>query len=273
MASRQLREALIGRTHWNTRQLSSRVQHLRAQTPMTTGMAQAVLAHRNGVHIAKYLHEDEVHRVRDILAKLAVMSAGNGNGVKAGTRSKSATKKQVSERTIVFPSKFRLRDPFLPDAKVREAQEMAAVYPILYVLENSMREVVQRVMRAKHGADWWNSALTSGLMKELKERSDSRRKKEELTSWHQRRGAHPIDYIDLRELGAIIFAKQDDFFPEVLGNNRQWLEQFMREVEPSRNVLCHMNPLSELNARDLEVKAERWRQMLEERRDKIPPVR
>jgi len=268
MASRSLREALVARTQWNTDQLSKRVQQLRAQTPMTTGTAQAILAHRNGVRIAKFLSEEEVSKVQDVLAKLAMMSASNGT--KVYVPPKAASKKQTRERTIVFPNNFRLRDPFLSDAKIKEATEMAVVYPILYVLENSIREVVQRVMRAKYGAEWWDRALTNGSLKTLKQIADVRMAKEDKMSWHQRRGAHPIDYIDLGQLGDIIFAKQDDFFPEILGDSRRMLESLLSEAVPSRNVLCHMNPLSELNAKDLEVKAERWRFLIEQRRDKIP---
>ena len=177
----------------------------------------------------------------------------------------------VRTRTLVFPGTFTLTDPLLPEGKLREAREMAAIYPLLYVIENSIREVVQRVMRAKYGADWWNTALTSGKAKQVKLTSAQRQDSEVRMSWHQRRGAHDIDYIDLSELRDIILAKQDDFFPDVLGDNRAWFEQFMRELIPSRNVVCHMNPLAQHNVDDVvRVKVTRWFTLLTERRAHIP---
>ena len=41
------------------------------------------------------------------------------------------------------------------------------LYPILYVLENSMREVVRRIMRAQFGDDWWDKHLVCGKLKTI----------------------------------------------------------------------------------------------------------
>ena len=89
--------------------------------------------------------------------------------------------------------------------------------------------------------------------------------------WHQRRGAHPLDYVNLDDLTTIIEAKQDDFFPDVLGE-REWFIQFMRELAPSRNVLCHMNPLDTLHVKDIRLRAERWRNLIEGHIANIPPA-
>lgn len=278
MATSSLRDALVKKTSWTKQQLSARVQQLRKQLPMTTADAQAVIAHQERIKIDRYLDADALSRVQSIMAKLDASAKGNGaagSGPSASRGKVPATKRGLGSgsprsRTLIFPGTFTLADPLLPEVKLREAREMAAVYPVLYVLENSMREVVQRVMRAKYGPDWWDTALTGGKVKMLKTNSDLRRERELQTSWHQRRGAHPVDYIDLVQLGEIILAKQDDFFPGILGDNRQWFEQFMRELVPSRNVLCHMNPLSDHNIADVRLKAARWYTLITERRGSIP---
>jgi hypothetical protein len=150
----------------------------------------------------------------------------------------------------------------LSPSKLGEAQEMAVLYPILYVLENSMREVVKRVMTVKFGSDWWETQLTSGKLKSAYQTADGRMKKESRQRWHQRRGDHPVDYVGLDELGDIITGKPDVFFTDMLATDVDWFKHFMRELEPSRNVLCHMNPLSETNARDLTTKLERWESLI-----------
>lgn len=266
MGMSELRAALIEKTGWSKQTLSRHVQAVKDELPMDTTTAQCVLAHRRRVRLDRHLDPETLAQVQNVLARLgagregrsggrAILSGGNGIG--------------NAPRAIVFPREFKTSDPLLSDAKLREAREMAVVYPILYIVENSLREVIQRVMTAKYGADWWNTSLDAGKVKHLKDTSDQRRAKEGQMRWHQRRGAHPIDYVNLDDLAIIIEAKQDDFFPGVLGE-RDWFKQFMRELAPSRNVLCHMNPLDEHNVKDIRLKAERWRKLIEGHMDNIP---
>jgi hypothetical protein len=70
-----------------------------------------------------------------------------GSGAVAGARISGG-------HLIIFADQFVYSDPILPEAKLAEAREMAAVYPMLYVIENSMRELIRRVLSAKYGQDW-----------------------------------------------------------------------------------------------------------------------
>lgn len=142
--------------------------------------------------------------------------------------------------------------------KLAEAKEMAELYPILYVLENSMREVVKRVMHTTYGHDWWDTQLQTGKLKTVHQTATGRMTTESRQRWHQRRGGHPVYYIGLDDLGSIITGKQDAFFNNMLATDIDWFKHFMKELEPSRNVLCHMNPLSKTNVKDLSIKLERW---------------
>jgi hypothetical protein len=278
MSARDLRAKLAERTSWSKQVISARVQQLQKVTPMSTLTAQAVLAYRSGIRIDRYLNADEVRQVRDVLPEVAAADHAPhlrpaARPVDHVARSRNPRRRGSSDesaRTVVCPPEFRATDPILPDVVIKEAREMAAIYPILYVLENSIRELVRRVMAAKYGDDWWNTALMAGKVKQLKHNSDVRRAKEDQMRWHQRRGAHPIDYVDLSDLGDIVIAKHEDFFPTVLGDTRHWFEQFMRELEPSRNVLCHMNPLDSTNVRDVQLKAERWRKLVAGQLGAIP---
>jgi hypothetical protein len=130
------------------------------------------------------------------------------------------------------------------------------------VLENSMREVVRRVMRARYGGGWWETQLVSGKLKSAYHTANSRMTTEKRQRWHQRPGDDPLDYIGLDELGDIITGKQEAFFTDMLATDIDWFRHFMKELEPSRNVLCHMNPLSPTNARDLTTKLERWEELV-----------
>jgi hypothetical protein len=270
-----LRKALTKRTGWSKQVLSKRVKKLRTITPMATATAHGVLAHQQGMKIDKYLDADELRLVQNVLPAISQaassLSASTNGGPDGRVRSKaSVVKGRLAGRTIVFPSNFSTDDPLLSDSKLREAREMAEVYPVLYVLENSIRELVKRVLSSTYGTNWWDSALTSAKARDVKSKADQRRTGEDHMRWHQRRGVHPIDYVDLKDLGTIILSKQTDFFPGVLGDSRDWFEQFMRELEPSRNVLCHMNPLTGHNIADVRLKAERWRSLVDGRQEFIP---
>ncbi|HEU4587205.1 MAG TPA: Swt1 family HEPN domain-containing protein [Gemmatimonadales bacterium] len=235
---------------------------------MDTKTAQAVLAHQRGIPLHRYLDREavaEVQRVLPLLNGAAASAAEPAHNAKAvARRGRGRAAGPAKARRIVFADGFDYEDPILPEAKLHEAREMAAVYPMLYVLENSMRELVKTVMQERHGVDWWDTALTSRRARSAKAKADSRRTGENNRRWHQRRGAHPIDYTDLSDLGELILAKREDFFPDVLGggDSAAWFEQFMRELEPSRNVVCHMNPLSAPNVSDVGVKLHRWQETL-----------
>jgi hypothetical protein len=55
---------------------------------------------------------------------------------------------------VRLPRELEVGDILLSPEKVGQAKRMASVYSLLYVLENSMREVIRRVMNAKYGGNW-----------------------------------------------------------------------------------------------------------------------
>ena len=145
---------------------------------------------------------------------------------------------------------------------------MSEAYPVLYVLENSIRTVIRGVMEANYGADWWDTALTSANALKMKGKVEDRLKKEAEQSWHQRRGKHKIDYVDLTDLLVIAQSKRDVFFPALLGQET-WFQSLVDETSPSRNVLCHMNPLAEHSVKALEVRLTQWHTHLKQREAEI----
>ncbi|MBS0580633.1 MAG: hypothetical protein JSR36_15355 [Proteobacteria bacterium] len=181
----------------------------------------------------------------------------------------AAAKRQAvhGPREIRFPGAYRATDPVLPLSKLNEAVEMAAVYPLLYVLENSMREVVRRMMHAAFGDNWWDTQLTSGRLRNVHKTAADRRVNEK--AWHQRRGSHPIDYVDLVDLGDIITGKRSTFFPALM-DDVEWFRTFMKELAPSRNVVCHMNPLQKHNVDAVKLSLHRWQAIVQAAGAAIP---
>jgi len=254
--NRALRAALLTRAGWSKQALSANVQRRKRHTPMSTEDATYLLAHEKGIKIDRYLSEDQIARVRT----LHQASAGTSTQVPTMRAAVSERKKTISE--IRFPGEFRTGNPLLSTGKLNEAREMAVIFPLLHVLENSIRELIRRVMLAHHGSEWWDTQLTSGKLKGVHQTAAARMRTEsEKHTWHQRRGAHQIDYVDLGDLGSIILGKQDLFFPQIIPD-RDWFMHFMRELEPSRNVVCHMNPLDDQNVTDVKSWFRKWERLV-----------
>ena len=229
---------------------------------MSTEEGTYLIAHLQGIRIDKYLDEGQVKAVREL--------AGNFNSIDASQSTpKKNTSKIDSTRIIKFPKEFTTSDPLLDNTKLKEATEMAAIYPILYVLENSIRELINRVMTANYGKDWWSERTKRGKTKRIADEVKKRMAKEEINRWHQRRGEHPINYTDFGDLKTLLSSNEEKFFPDILSSKERFIIA-MDDLALSRNVLCHMNPLDKTNIQDVKVKFEQWQKMIEANLSKIP---
>lgn len=253
--NRDLRSELLRKMNWTKQALSARVQKKKNQTPMSTEDATYLIAHENNIKVDRYLTDEQIARVRSLHQR-------GGHLIVERSDNPAQRRKRSIVQEIRFPGEFKATNPLLSNIKLREARDMAMVFPLLHVLENSMRELIKRVMFDKFGADWWNTELNSGKLKGVLQTATNRMRTEtEKHSWHQRRGAHPIDYVDLGDLGSIILGKQEHFFPHIIPD-REWFMQYMKELEPSRNVVCHMNPLDADNIDDVKSKFRRWEKLI-----------
>lgn len=102
----------------------------------------------------------------------------------------------------------------------------------------------------------------------VKTRVENRLKTEAEQSWHQRRGDHKIDYIDLSDLLVIAQSKPNLFFPGVLGKEN-WFQSLVDQTSPSRHVLCHMNGLKENSVTALGVRLVELENHLKNRESEI----
>lgn len=263
---RELRAALLDKLGSSPQALSQRVKRRKDQgLSMTTQEATCVIAYDEGIPIDRYLDRDALGAIRHLQAQ------ANSRSSPAPVANKRKSNSTTGPREIRFPGEFKATDPILPSKTLNEAVAMAKLYPLFYVLENSMRELIRRVMKAAHGEDWWDTQLTNAKLRKVRDTAAKRMKDETAKkSWHQRRGDHPIDYVQIEDLEQIIVSKFSSF-KEVI-DDREWFVQFMKELKPSRNVICHMNPLDSVNTNDIKVKVRRWENMIKAKLDKIPAV-
>ncbi len=180
----------------------------------------------------------------------------------------SRSSKARQSITVTINKKFKLTDPVLPQKRLDEAKLMTEVYPVLYVFENSIREVIQQVLKKNFGEDWWNEVDL--VNPELKKKIEKRMDDEELEPWHDKRGSqHPIFYTDFGELSEIItYPKAWKVFKDIIGR-QEFIKSRIKEICLSRNIIMHSNPLSKHDQRRLEVYFEDWIKLVEAKKDLI----
>lgn len=260
MTNRQLRKALLKKLGITPQALSQRRKKLKKQYAVTTEDATYVIAQQEGIILDKYLDKETIDRVRDILQHVSYLTRAP-SVTKATRRTK---KLGTNQRTVVIGKEFRLADPILQRKKISEASEMAAIYPLLYVLENSIREVIDVIMTSRFGDNWWDSEAPKGL----RETVASRMADEKRHSWHQRRGARPIDYLDLDQLSPLMRKIEKQVIPDIIPSI-EWFTNLIDEIYKSRCVICHMNPLDPDNIEAVKLRFRQWQRQIDAKKNLI----
>jgi hypothetical protein len=257
MVNKDLRKALFDKLGIKPPAMSERVSRIKIKYgPTTTELATYLLAYQVGIDIAKYLDDETVEKVRQLRQHLPTFEKPRGQQkISAGQSDGSVV--------VNLGAKVSITDPVLPKHVLSEASKMAEIYPLFYIFENSVREVIVRVMQAKYGSTWWDK-----VPGKIRRDVDARIADEENNPWHGKRKSHGIYYTDIKDLIGIVNDKWDDFknvFPSL-----HWFSQEIEVISRSRNIVAHNNPLSEKDARHLRTFFEIWYDQIESKRNLIP---
>jgi hypothetical protein len=255
--NRELRRDLLKKLGVTPQRLSQRVAQVkRNYGPMSTEDGTYVLAHQEGLDLTKYLDKTTVDRVRSLLP-------AGGVALPSSSPSRRARSAPATRPVRIAPS-LELVDAMLPSGVAADASRMASVYPKLYVFENSIRNVIIRVLRSRYGKDWWNSRVPTAVQKSVADR----KAKEAKTPWHGKRGTDDIYYSNFGDLRDIITKNWSDF--ESIFLKQPWITQRLDELEPPRNILAHNNPLSKQEEARIDLYFNDWIALLNDRRGLIP---
>lgn len=212
-------------------------------------IAGYLLAHEKGIRLAKYLDKPIIEKVEQSIQKGPKIIVEHG---------KKRTEQKSQQITINIGREFSINHPILSRKLVTEAQDMAKVYPTIYVFENSVRNVVQVVLEKKHGTNWWDTKVSTKIRKKVSDRMND----EEVHKWHGKRGAHQIFYSDIEDLSDIISTNWNDFkqyFP-----NQAWVKTMIEIIGKSRNVVAHNNPLKKEDVDSVKVHFRNWTNQLKD---------
>lgn len=114
-----------------------------------------------------------------------------------------------------------------------DSEIMSKYYAIFYCMERQAREIVQDVLSERHGVDWWNSAISDEIKREVAKRIQA-----ELESGMALRSTEPVDYTTFGELGSIIEANWSDF-DDIFNNNRKATKKLFSQLNQIRGPIAH----------------------------------
>lgn len=192
-----------------------------------------------GIHVFRYLEGNDKLSLQ-FLKNTGVSNVSNENG------------KRRVKRENKIPD-----IPFLSTVDIENAEKMKSPYFVLYLLENSIREFINKKMTEKYGPNWWNKInLKPEIIKDVKDRIEL----EKVNKWHARRGSHEIFYTDLEDLPYFL-NKERGVFDQYLDADL-WTTYIKKIVKLSRNIVNHHNPLPSREIKRLETILEDWKKQL-----------
>jgi hypothetical protein len=234
----------------------AKAKEIAASAQVSTETGIYLVAAQAGINLSRILPQEELNQIRQLHLQTSHQETT------ARARSKKPITKSI---TVTVGKTLKLNDPILPEKILAEAKEMAEeVYPLLYLFENSVRELILRVMKDKNGDDWWEKRVS----RPVRETVEGRMTDEVKNAWHGKRGAHPIFYTDLTQLARIVQNNWSDFEPII--PSIQWLSQRLEEISQSRNPAMHMNPLSKRDVARVKVYFNDWESQVSAKRKQIP---
>jgi len=130
--------------------------------------------------------------------------------------------------------------------------EMQYAFRLLFVLENTVRELITSRFVELDGAGWFDQRATAPMKTKVEQRKES----EEKNQWHAGRNRDPIFYLDFGDLARLIgnhWAVFQDLLP-----GQAWVQSRLEEAERSRNVIAHTNVLSSEEVSRLEMYLRDW---------------
>lgn len=240
MINREIMNLLREKSHKSSRTIYKMIEQRQKDHAVNRETAAHLLAMEYDINIAKYLTEEELAKVREIKSPIIV-------------RERSIPSKAIARSiTVRIEPEIDVEVSNLPPKVIREAKEMAHVYPYIYLFENSVRYLIKEILEKKYGDNWWEDLAPSDAKREVSKRMA----KEDIHRWHARRGEHPIFYTDMHNLYSIIVKNWDDFkdmFPD-----QDWVKSRVEEIELSRNIVAHNNPLPKDERTRLKLDLKAW---------------
>ena len=259
-----IRDRVLAKLGITRQSLDGRIKTLQKRLPMSKEYATYLIAFHEEVVIDDQLDAETLERIGRYHLQLAELPTPRPSSTAPATSSGRRGPREV----VVKLAGIDIDGvPGLTAAHAKDAKLMAEkVYPILYVFENSARDIISRVLEAALGPDWWDDVSWSDARSEVK----NRKAKEGHDAWHSNRGDSPLAYLDLSHLVALVGKpKVWPHFSSIFPRNN-WFAGVVDDLTVSRRVIAHMNPLTPEDIEQVEAGFKKWVKQIKGKADLIP---
>lgn len=140
----------------------------------------------------------------------------------------------------------------LEEEALRSARRMAVVYAAIATFENSVRDLIKKVLLEEMGENWW----VEGVSDKVRKNAEAKMQEEERIRWHKRRGNDPLNYTTMSELMSVIRNTWPRLEPYVA--SQEWAASIFDVIERSRNVIMHSGVLDVEDSQRLGVNIRDW---------------
>ena len=245
MVNRKVRKLLLEMLRISPQALSQRAKRIKSGFgPMSTDEAVYVIAHQEGIDLSRHLPIEIIDTVRSLVPKdLPKPSA-------PATHRTTSVKKKKRAATSSYP----LVKESMISKSVAIGQES---FPQVFVLENSIRNLIIARLTKAYDADWWNKARIKNIRDNVQRTID----KEKKYPHREKRGLYPIFYSNFADLKQIIL-NESKYFNDVI-IDFQWFAVEMDQVYMARNSLAHSVLLTEDDASKIRLFYRDWARLLD----------
>lgn len=151
--------------------------------PMTDTEAYSAMCQINGINSTPYIDNETALRVREICSRIKYIK---NDSTKQDSISPVPSDLKFSKANRKI-EKISLKDPILKPQILSDAILMSKIYAQIYIFENSLRQVICKIMEKYFGDNWWDSLSTPKAIK-MRTDADRRINDEKRNPWHGKRG-------------------------------------------------------------------------------------
>jgi hypothetical protein len=246
MLNKEIRLQLLAKLKISKQAISKQAKKIKENYgPMSTDEAVYIIAHQNKIDLSKYLSIGEVDRIRSLVPKSI--------GIKTSDEP-HAKKVKIKGRQQKKENSY----PLVLEATIQKAIKIGEeTYPLVFVLEASIRNLIIKQLNAKYGTDWWNQAN----IKNIRENVEKTIVKEEKYPYREKRGKDKLSYTNFEDLKRIIMNEQSAFSSVIV--DFQWFDSRMNEIYMARNALAHSTDISKDDHNRIDLFFRDWARLLE----------
>jgi len=265
---KRLLEALQGRLSLGTRQVNRKITEEANRLALPRDLAAVSLAMDLKMSVQRFVDAAGLATIREARAAASPPQVPISSGAESSRTNRSRRAAPASEKRVIFSvAGIDYSDvPTLMEGLADDAKRAAGdAYPFLYLFENSMRELIRRILSKEFGDSWW-SKVPPTIQTKAKENQERELK----DKWHSARGAEPIQYVDLVDLATIVVSRSLWKHFASLFPRKEFVTSLVHDFNVSRRIVAHMNALPAGEVPGLQAAFRKWVLQLKAGEAQIP---